>query len=192
MANTSTDIQTELLMNDTPAETRATSPEWDFWQLVREWKSPLISFFYKSLGNLEDAEELASEVFVNLYQSKDSYQEHGQFRAFVFKIARNLLISHTRNKHRHQWLHTHSLSKLKAEPSASQENTRAYETHEWIERAMSQLPEKQRTALILHVQENLSHSDLADILKTSPANTKVLVHRARQQLKNEWQKNEQA
>ncbi len=46
--------------------------------LIEKWQSPLINFFYRSLGSVEQAEDLAQMVFIRVYRAAASYEPQGQ------------------------------------------------------------------------------------------------------------------
>ena len=155
--------------------------------LFDKWKLPLLSFFYRSLGVHADAEDLTLEVFVRLHRAADGYRPTAKFSTYLFHIAQNLL----RNEHRRR-------QRKPAQPAppdlfdtvaaeTTEASQRVAELEEMLQRGLARLPEKQRTALLLVHQQNMDYRSAAAALQTNENALRVLVHRARQQLKSEME-----
>lgn len=155
--------------------------------LFDKWKLPLLSFFYRSLGSHADAEDLTLEVFVRLHRAAGGYRRTAKFSTYLFHIAQNLL----RNEHRRR-------RRKPAQPAppelfdavateSAEAAQRSAELEEMLQRALTRLPEKQRTALLLVYQQQLDYRAAAAALQTNENALRVLVHRARQMLKTEME-----
>lgn len=167
------DCFSELLQQVGAGDTAA------FDKIVSRWKNPLIGFFQRSTFNREDAEDLAIATLTKLYFSAPNYRPIASFPTYLFTIARNQLINfHRRNRSRP----TTSLNEHPVE--MAELPSPMNETEEWLERGLKRLPEKARTALLLYAQQGLSYQEIANALGQSLPATKVLIHRARQQLKS--------
>jgi RNA polymerase sigma-70 factor (ECF subfamily) len=68
--------------------------------LIDRWKTPLLNFFYRSLGSYTHAEDLAQMTFIRVYRSADHYEPRAKFSTFLFHIARRLLINEYRHRQR--------------------------------------------------------------------------------------------
>lgn len=156
-------------------------------ELFDRWKLPLLSFFYRSLGSHADAEDLTLEVFVRLHRAAGGYRPTAKFSTYLFHIAQNLL----RNEYRRR-------ERKPAQPAppelfdtvateTAEANQRVSELEEMLQRGLARLPEKQRTALLLVYQQNMDYRAAAAALQTNENALRVLVHRARQQLKIEME-----
>jgi RNA polymerase sigma-70 factor (ECF subfamily) len=156
-------------------------------ELFDKWKRPLLSFFYRSLGCHADAEDLTLEVFVRLHRAAGSYRSTAKFSTYLFHIAQNLL----RNEHRRR-------QRKPAQPAppelfdtiameTADSTQRVAELEELLQRGLARLPEKQRTALLLVYQQDMDYRAAAAALQTNENALRVLVHRARQQLKTEME-----
>jgi RNA polymerase sigma-70 factor (ECF subfamily) len=147
--------------------------------LVERWKVPLCSFFYRSVHDQHDAEELALETLTRIFRSAHSYQPNAPFPAYLFRIARNLLISHLRKS----GPRLVSLSTEAIEPSVTDYQADQNETQEWLKEGLRQLPEKLRTPLLLHAQQGLSYEMVSQTLHIPLSLTKIRIFRARQKLR---------
>lgn len=155
--------------------------------LFDKWKLPLLSFFYRALGSHADAEDLTLEVFVRLHRAAADYRPTAKFSTYLFHIARNLIRNEHRRRHRKpaEAVPPDVFDTLDvATPESAQ---RLLELEEVLQRALGRLPEKQRTALLLVLQQQMDYPTAAATLGMSENAFRVLVHRARQALKSEME-----
>jgi RNA polymerase sigma-70 factor, ECF subfamily len=156
-------------------------------QLFDKWKLPLLSFFYRALGSHADAEDLTLEVFVRLHRAAGDYRPTAKFSTYLFHVAQNLL----RNEHRRRQRRPAQPAPPELFESVATETAgeaqRAVELEEMLQKALARLPEKQRSALLLVYQQNMDYRAAATALQTTENALRVLVHRARQQLKLEME-----
>ncbi len=162
-------------------------------ELVQRWQQPVIHFIYRTLPDASEAEDLTQAVFVQLWRTAGRYQPSARFSTFLFTIARNLALNELRRRSRHP---ADSIDQEHPEdeshplrqhpdpgsPSADAVATRT-ELHAKVDAAIADLPEKQRTALLLCREGELSYEEIAGVLGTSVQATKSLIHRAREILK---------
>ena len=164
-----------------------------FTELVERWKHPLIGFIHRTLPDPDEAEDLAQATFVQLWKTAARYQPTARFSTFLFTIARNLCLNEIRRRVRHPADsldeprpddEDHPLRQIedRRQPAADDEAHRS-ELFRLFEEALSGLPEKQRTALVLCREGELSYEEIAAVLGTSLQATKSLIHRARETLK---------
>jgi len=178
-----------------------------FTELVERWKHPVIGFIYRTLPDPDEAEDLAQATFVQLWKTAARYQPTARFSTFLFTIARNLCLNEIRRRVRHPADsldeprpedEDHPLRQIedRRQPGADAEATRS-ELFSLVDEALTALPEKQQTALILCRDGELSYEEIAAVLGTSLQATKSLIHRARETLKGrlkpylnsgEWQR----
>jgi RNA polymerase sigma-70 factor (ECF subfamily) len=164
-----------------------------FAELVDKYKRPVINVVYRMIRDLSEAEDIAQNVFVQVYKSADRYKVASKFSTWLFTIARNLCLNEIRRRSRHP---TDSMDATPAdteERSAQQyedkrnplasESILQSELAQKIEDAIAELPENQRLALLLCKQDELSYDEIAKVLNCSLSATKSLIHRGRETLK---------
>ncbi len=144
--------------------------------LIERWQTPLFRFFHRSLVNHADAEDLAQQVFIKLHSSASRYKPTAKFSTYLFTIARNLLLDELKRQERRPLVPVDP-SELRVETPARDPRD---EIDEALEVCLAQLPETQRTALLLRVQRELSYKEIATVMKASEAVVKTWIHRARQ------------
>jgi RNA polymerase sigma-70 factor (ECF subfamily) len=164
-----------------------------FAQLVDKYKQPVINLAFRTLHDLTEAEDLAQNVFVQVYKSARRYEASAKFSTWLFTITRNLCLNEIRRRSRHpteslDQTHTESTEQPlhqvedKGAPSPPQQLLQR-ELEEKILEVLAELPENQRTALLLCRQEDLSYEEIAEVLGCSLSATKSLIHRGRETLK---------
>ena len=164
-----------------------------FAQLVNKYKQPVINLVSRTLRDATEAEDIAQTVFVQVYKSAERYKVSAKFTTWLFTIARNLCLNEIRRRSRHpaesmdaphpehedQPLHQFEDKKTFTPPESLLQG----ELQAKIEEALAELPENQRTAILLCRQEELSYEQIAEVLGCSVSATKSLIHRGRETLK---------
>lgn len=154
-----------------------------FDAIVDRWQSALINFFYRSLGSYEQSEDLAQMVFIRLYRAAPKYEPKAKFSTYLFQIARRLLINEYR---RSQSKPSDPWDPADLQSFTSDQPSRRYaEIEEAFEQVLHKLPEKQRTAILLLKQQELSYQEIAAIMQANESAVKTWIFRARQFLKQE-------
>ncbi len=166
-----------------------------FTTLVERWQQPILHFVFRMLPDREEAEDLAQNVFVQLWKSADRYEPAARFSTFLFTIARNLSLNELRRRGRHPTDRLdapvngddgHELGRQypdPTQPGAGVESERS-ELYSKVDEAMADLPEKQRTAVALCRDGELSYEEIAELLHLTLPATKSLIFRAREILRN--------
>jgi RNA polymerase sigma-70 factor (ECF subfamily) len=163
--------------------------------LVDKYKQPIINLVYRTLQDLTEAEDLAQNVFVQVYRSAGRYEKTARFSTWIYTIARNLCLNEIRRRSRHP---ADSLDAAQAHAEANDQPARQFvdvktraapdqvierELVQKVEEALAELPEKQRTAILLFREEDMPYEEIAHVLKCSLSATKSLIHRGRETLK---------
>ena len=158
--------------------------------LLEKHRLPVIHFLYRMVQNQGVAEELAQEVFLRVYRSRESYEPTAKFTTWLFRIATHLALNSLRDgKHRRM---EERLDDDSAEmparqvsdqrPSVEQRMVYQARTDE-IRRAVATLPEKQRAAVLMHKYEEMEYSQIAKVLNCSESAIKSLLFRAYETLR---------
>ncbi|MBM3823650.1 MAG: sigma-70 family RNA polymerase sigma factor [Verrucomicrobia bacterium] len=164
-----------------------------FETLVEKYKQPVAHLIFRSLPDAAEAEDLAQAVFIQVYKSAGRYQAAARFSTWLFTIARNLCLNEIRRRSRHPTEALESGSSEDDAPPRQWEDDKAPtpgdralegELEQRIQEALHDLPESQRTALLLCRNEDMAYEDIAQVLGCSLSATKSLIHRARETLKS--------
>ena len=163
-----------------------------FELLVRKYKTTVFNTIYSIMGNAQEADDTAQEVFLKVYTKADSFKGEASFSTWLYRITVNRCVDELRrrkNKIISYETEFNQEEKLKLKGVlASRENDiteklRQKELQDIIQKAMNSLPEKYRIILTLKEIEGLSYKEISQIMKISLAKVKIWLFRARQKLK---------
>jgi RNA polymerase sigma-70 factor, ECF subfamily len=161
--------------------------------LLAKYRKPIIHFMFRMVHNQAVAEELAQEVFLRVYRSRETYRAEARFSTWLYRIATNLGVNHARDTRHERSASTVYLDEPDAEtgttpdvadetPSAEADMLRR-ERMNAIRQHVMALPERQRTAVLMHKYEGLDYKQIGEVLKLSESATKSLLFRAYQTLR---------
>lgn len=137
----------------------------------------LYNYAYLQLGDVQQAEDLASEVLLRVLESLKGYRFRGvPLSAWVFRIARNYLIDLNRRRQRRPQVGLHEgIPDTQDSPHAVAERSI---THDELRLALTRLTEEQRQVIILKFVEGMDNVSVARVLGRSQGAVKSLQHRA--------------
>jgi len=174
-----------VLEQPTDAELMAQVRDGDrdaFADLVDRHKDAVVSYLTRLTGHRDRAEDLGQETFLRLFRSAREYTEQGYLRAYLYRIATNLVRSEERRERRQRLLMPFLSREEHAEPAAPSGMLRRELTRE-VTAAVAKLPLRYRVPLVLHEIEGWSYVDIAQEIGCREGTVKSRVHRGRQQLK---------
>ncbi len=164
-----------------------------FDRFVEHFRSKIFHYSWMMCGQREDAEEVAQETLLSVFQNFSQLRVPEHARTWVFRIARNACLMKRRKS---VFAPEHELSLDQFMPVKSRNGGHVHieiadwsalpdeqlmetETREIVERGIRGLPESYRAVLLLRDIEELSTSETAQILEMSEDNVKTRLHRAR-------------
>lgn len=161
-----------------------------FGTIMARYKRPIFCFVYRMIGDTEDAEDVAQDVFVRAYQSirKPAFRQmKAEFSTWLFQVARNATLDCLRRRKRHPVEFLAAMDdngeSIADDGRTAHEESTAKEIGEQIAEAVACLPEDQRIVFILLEYEHLSYSEIATILKCSQKSVETRLYRARLSLR---------
>jgi RNA polymerase sigma-70 factor (ECF subfamily) len=164
-----------------------------FDYLVQKYRRPIIHFMYRMVHNQAVAEELAQEVFLRVYRSRETYRAEARFSTWLYRIATNLGVNHARDTRHERNASTIYLDQVDSETGTTPDvadSTPGAETNllrrerlEAIRQHVLSLPERQRMAVLMHKYEGMDYKQIGEVLKLSESATKSLLFRAYQTLR---------
>jgi RNA polymerase sigma-70 factor (ECF subfamily) len=166
-----------------------------FDYLVQKYRRPMLGFMFRMAHSTAVAEDLAQEVFLRVYRSRESYEASAKFTTWLYRIATNLAVNHIRDTRYERPENTVSLDEPDEEsgrtldlpdraPSA-EEAILQRERLAAIRRRVQALPERQRVAVVMHKYQQMDYRQIADVLKLSESATKSLLFRAYETLREQ-------
>jgi len=153
---------------------------------VQKYRRPLVSFMYRMARNTAAAEDLAQEVFLRVYRSRQSYEASAKFTTWLYRIATNLAVNHARDTRKERPEVTVSLDEPDEETGTTMDVADSKrERMLAIRRKVETLPERQRLAVVMHKYQQMDYKQIADVLKLSESATKSLLFRAYETLREQ-------
>ena len=168
--------------------------EASFELLLRKYRTPLVNYLGRMVGDSATAEDLAQEVFLRIYRARSQYAPSAKFTTWVFRIATNLALNARRDgRYRQLEIPIQQVSQSEegdprvleipdGQPGAEQRLI-ARDRAALIRRAVEELPEKQRAAVLLHKYEEMDYGQIAAVLNCSESALKSLLFRAYETLR---------
>ncbi len=166
-----------------------------FDYLVQKYRRPMVSFMYRMSRNSAVAEDLAQEVFLRVYRSRESYEASAKFTTWLYRIATNLAVNHARDTRHERPEVQVSIDEPDEEsgttlevPDRSLNAEQSMVVRERmlaIRRRVEALPEQQKMAVIMHKYQQMDYKQIADVLKKSESATKSLLFRAYETLRDQ-------
>jgi RNA polymerase sigma-70 factor (ECF subfamily) len=172
----------------------AAGDESAFNYLVEKYHRPIIHFLYRMVRNQAVAEELAQEVFLRVYRSRQSYRAQAKFTTWLYRIATNLAVNYARDTRHERSAQTFSLDAPDEEtgtkPEVAGDEISAElslvrkERMRAIRAQVMALPERQRMAVVMHKYQEMDYREIGVVLRLSESATKSLLFRAYQTLRD--------
>ena len=161
-----------------------------FGALLDKHRMAVVHFLYRMVQNRAVAEELAQEVFLRVYRSRETYEPTAKFTTWLFRIATHLALNSLRDG-----MHERVLERLDETSSdmparqvpdvrPSVEQSLVYQDKlDEVRRAVAALPEKQRAAVLMHKYQEMEYTQIAKVLNCSESAVKSLLFRAYETLR---------
>lgn len=165
-----------------------------FAELMNRWELPTKAVVARLVLNASEAEELAQESFVRVWQQRDKYRPGSEFRPWLFAIAVNLARNRLRWWRRRPVVSLEAWSEGGENRESGTEDRNARERTgalgmERMERAASvrdavaALPAELREAIILFEYEQMSHAEIAGVVGATPKAVETRIYRAKEKLR---------
>jgi RNA polymerase sigma-70 factor (ECF subfamily) len=162
-----------------------------FRKLVEQHQERVRNTCYRFVNNKEDAEDVAQDVFVEVYRSVKHFRKDAQLSTWIYRIAVNKSLDYVRRKKRKksfgQVLSFFGVGEEEKglqlpsgeDPHADLERQERTRT---LNLAIDTLPENQKVAITLSKYEGLRNSEIAEVMETSLSAVESLIHRAKENL----------
>lgn len=164
-----------------------------FGELLDKYQKPVINIIYRFIQDKSEADDLAQEVFIKVYNNAKSYEARAKFSTWLYRITKNVCLNELRRRKRKIVSLDEAVSasddRLKQEVIISGNNSpledsAAHELQEIVKQAINSLPANQRMAVILRRYEEMPYEDIARTIGCSVKAIKSLLNRAKEALKN--------
>src|SRR5580658_6892299 len=178
------DLDTELMLQVQREDAQS------FGVLLNRNRNVVIQYLARMVQNQAIAEELAQDVFIRVYRSRQKYEPTARFSTWLYRITTNVALNYFRDEKRTQ--HNISLDMQDSEQvrREAKDHSPLVEQRllnevvaEQIRRAVRSLPAKQRAAVIMHKYQEMDYAQISDVLGCTPSAVKALMFRAYETLR---------
>ena len=168
-----------------------------FEEILKLYEKKVYNLTYRMMGNHEDANDLAQEAFIRVYQSIDQFRGDARFSTWLYRIATNVCLDELRKRSRRQAesldepVRTQDGSVMREIPDWSdnpEEALNRREIQSMVQTGIQSLPEEQKTALILRDLQGHTYEEIAEMLDISLGTVKSRINRGRMALKGIFEK----
>jgi RNA polymerase sigma-70 factor, ECF subfamily len=166
-----------------------------FEYLVQKYRRSMVSFMFRMAHNSAAAEDLAQEVFLRVYRSRQNYEASAKFTTWLYRIATNLAVNHARDTRHERAENVVSLDErdedtgqsldLPDKSKTAEEMIVQRERMSAIRQRVQELPERQRIAVLMHKYQQMDYKQISEVLKLSESATKSLLFRAYETLRGQ-------
>ncbi len=158
-----------------------------FEDLFERYTPRLLNFLARMVRDRERAEELTQDVFVRVYTAVERYEPRAKFSTWVFGIAHNLALNDLDRAYRKRErpFVPGSVPEPRDTLPDAEDRIAARQLGEALEAALSKLPDRQRSALLLRSEQGLDYQEIGEVMGASVSGVKSLLHRARENLLSE-------
>jgi RNA polymerase sigma-70 factor (ECF subfamily) len=168
-----------------------------FEGLVKLHQNQVLNTCFRFVNNRDDAEDLAQDVFMEVYNSIDSFRGEAKLSSWIYRIAVNKSLDFVRKqKRKKRFAFVLSLAGFGDEekelqihaPANPHSDLEQMERTQILNRAIDSLPENQKVAITLSKYEGFSNIEIAEIMGTSISAVDSLIHRAKNNLQKKLYK----
>jgi len=165
-----------------------------FAELVDLYHKRVVTVMHHLVGNAEEAEDLAQEVFLRIYRSRQKYHPRAKFSTWLFTIANNLALNALRDRQRKPIvaLNLRDSGPLGPRPAEQLVHDKEHQPMQRmqqqelagiVQQALTTLNERQRVAVVLNKFEDMNYAEIAEVMGLTTKGVKSLLSRARENLR---------
>jgi RNA polymerase sigma-70 factor (ECF subfamily) len=165
-----------------------------FAELVGRYQHRLVAIMNHLVGNADEGEDLAQEVFLRVYRARRKYHPRSKFSTWLFTIANNLALNCLRARQRKPVvpLAVHDSGPLGPRPAEQlapdpgtgpMQKVEKAELAAQVRHALAGLNERQRMAVVLNKFEDMNYAEIAEVMGLTTKAVKSLLSRARMNLR---------
>ncbi|MCP4153266.1 MAG: RNA polymerase sigma factor [bacterium] len=158
----------------------------NFEILVDRYKKKIVNFIHRMIFDYDEAQSLAQDVFLKVYESIKKYKTQNNFQAFIFTVAKNMTLNYIKKQKRvllFSGLLPGSEEKIFHSRETQHHDVEKSQQEEMMTAALKELKENQRLALIMKVYLEFSYKKIAEITGWSIPKIETLISRGKSDLK---------
>lgn len=147
-----------------------------FEKLYRKYLNLVYGYVFKKTSSQQDCEDLTSEIWLNVLESLESFDEKSSFKNWVFGIVKYKILDYYREKYK--MVKTPLLEDIFIEEDAEKDEKSDPEHEHKLLKILERLPENYKKVLELRFLKGYTTGEIAGELNLSISNVKILQHRA--------------
>lgn len=160
-----------------------------FRHLVETYQQRVVNVCFGMLHNMEDAEDVAQEVFIEVHRSIHKFRADAKISTWLYRISVNRSLNFIRDNKKRKWFKSFDdvVKTQNAEIPKMQENHYDDPEHELekqqranlLHEAINSLSDNQKTAFSLNKYDDLSYQEISEVMNLSVSSVESLIHRAK-------------
>jgi RNA polymerase sigma-70 factor (ECF subfamily) len=160
-----------------------------FKALIDDYRVKVVNICYGYLHNRDEAEDIAQDVFVEVYHSINKFRGEADLKTWIYRIAVNKSLNRKKRMKRVSLFSSFGNRDDDTDPTPApepaeespnaQQKLEQEEQRKTVQRVIDQLPENQKTAFILKKYEELSYKEIAEVMETTVSSVESLIFRAK-------------
>ena len=151
-----------------------------FKTIIERYQSLVLNIAFRFIGNPHDAEDIAQEAFLRLFQNANYYKPTAKFKTWFWRIVTNLCLDFLKKK---KPVYVNEFFDIASDNPMSRENMELSERQRVIHKTIQSLISTQRMAVLLHYYEGLRYKEIAQVMGCSVKAVESLLVRAKQTLR---------
>ncbi|SHK01537.1 RNA polymerase, sigma subunit, ECF family [Tangfeifania diversioriginum] len=162
-----------------------------FRQLVEKYQQLVVNTCFGLVHNTEDAEDIAQDVFIEVFRSVHKFRADSKISTWLYRIAVNRSLNFIRDNKRRKWFRSvdetsapdsKDAYKISGETDSPDTDLENSQRTELLHAAIDSLPKNQRVAFTLNKYEDLSYKEISEVMQVSLSSVESLIHRAKKNL----------
>jgi RNA polymerase sigma-70 factor (ECF subfamily) len=157
----------------------------DFALLIDKYKDKAFSLLVRMLKNEMESEEVLQDCFLKAFKSLNNFRQESKFSTWFYRIVYNTALTRLSAKKRKIETEMSSIDdhlEIKSEYDFNEAEQK--DTSTFIHKLIEQLPPKYSSVISMYYLDNMNCEEISEVMETSIANIKVLLHRSRSALKD--------
>lgn len=154
--------------------------------IINEYKNPLYATILRMTRNPQTAQDFVQEAFIKIYEQLPKYDGKGSFKSWLYRVAINFCIDEFRKKS-----YQIKQAELQDDQLVNESHPEVIflkkEQSRQLEKLIATLPELERMILLLRYVNELSYTEIADLLHIPLSDVRNKLHRAKKKMRNQVQ-----
>ncbi|MBY0083626.1 RNA polymerase sigma factor [Brevibacillus brevis] len=150
-------------------------------QIIDRYKGKIVTYLYKMIGNMPDAQDLAQDVFTKTFYLLKDYRPEHKFSSWLYRIASNHCLDEIRRRKRTE--QTAIVEEQIVDPETPETTLLKKERDAQLERSIMLLDEEYREVFVLHYLKRLSYREISERLSLTESAVQMRLFRARKEMK---------